>query len=234
MTRYIYLGILERTQLFFNFIYCDINVADKAFVSTVSVSTTMMFLWTFALMVISVAKGMDETKLWRIPPPIKGFLWEPSSGRWYYQFRKSPCSWSGSNEFTDYEMLLRTEGKNSMLMTLTMRNGVCNSANHRMIFMSPGVYTTKDLLGGSFSGTYIYVAGYYKTFFIVYGCTKMSVLGDKCEDASIDVRTRIRYPDKAVIAMINDALLQLWGITVDELQRVKHIESCFQKKPFIQ
>ncbi|KAL4231340.1 hypothetical protein ACF0H5_008919 [Mactra antiquata] len=194
----------------------------------------MVFLWTFALMLITVAKGMDETKLWRIPPPMKGHQWETFLGRWYYQFRKSACSWSGSNEFTDYGALITRESKNTIWFTLTMRNGICNTINHRGILISPGVYTTKDPTGGSFSGTYIIVAGDSKTFGISYGCTKMSVLGDKCEDASIAVRTRIRYPDKAVIAMINDALLQLWGITVDELQRVKHIESCFQKKQNMQ
>ncbi|KAL4232235.1 hypothetical protein ACF0H5_009809 [Mactra antiquata] len=194
----------------------------------------MVFIWAFALMVIAVANGMDETKLWRLPPPMKGFQWEKALGRWYYQFRKAPCSWSGSNELTDYEMFISKRSKNSLWFALTMRNGVCNTINHSPIIVSPGVHTTKDPTGGGFSGVYVQVAGDYKTFMIVYGCTKMSVFGDKCDDASITVSTRMRFPDKKVISMINDALMQLWRITVNDLQRVKHIQPCFQNKPPVQ
>ncbi|KAL4232234.1 hypothetical protein ACF0H5_009808 [Mactra antiquata] len=84
-------------------------------------TTTMLFLWTFVVMTITVANSMNEQKLWRLPPPMKGFQWEKALGKWYYQFRKAPCSWSSSNEFTDFEAIISKPGKNSLLFALTMR-----------------------------------------------------------------------------------------------------------------
>ncbi|KAL4231341.1 hypothetical protein ACF0H5_008920 [Mactra antiquata] len=194
----------------------------------------MLLLWTTAFTLINLSNGIDETKLWTFPQAMKDFDWQQNLGRWYYQFRKVPCSWSGSDEFTDYEAFIIRENKHTLLLTLTMRNNeICNSIAHRATFKSNlGILKIKEPLGIGFSGIYFLVAGDYTTFGITYGCTKLSVFGDKCDDASITVRTRMRFPDKKVIAMINDELMRLWGITVDDLQRVKHIKSCIQTIPY--
>ncbi|KAL4232005.1 hypothetical protein ACF0H5_009583 [Mactra antiquata] len=195
--------------------------------------TIMLLLWTILLVFTSLSNGLDETVLWKIPKPMKGFQWQQHFGRWYNQFRKAPCSWSGALEFTDNELFFGPETKQSILFSLTMRNrGICNTITSRAFLQSPEAITkAEDTIAGGFGGLYVQVAGDPKLFGIAYGCTKLNVLGDKCDDPSITIRTRMRFPDKRVIAMIHDALMQLWGIGVDELHRVQHIQPCFQQQP---
>ncbi|KAL4232269.1 hypothetical protein ACF0H5_009843 [Mactra antiquata] len=170
--------------------------------------------------------GFDQTKLWKIPPPMKNYHVPSGLGRWYYQFNQAACSWSGSREYSDYEIFLEPESKNSLLFTLTMRNEFCNTIKGRSYIIAPGVFTAKDTVGNNFSGTYTVVAEDPKTFSISYGCTKMSVLGDKCDDASLKIKTRMPFPSKKVIAQINRELKRIWGITVNDLPRSLFRKSC--------
>ncbi|KAL4233793.1 hypothetical protein ACF0H5_008471 [Mactra antiquata] len=178
---------------------------------------------------------MDRTKLWRIPPPMKGFQLKPALGQWFVQFRAAPCSWEGSNEFQDYELYTAPVDKNTLSATLTMRNGVCNTISAPIYLTSePGVMLVKDPVGNNFSGKLIYPATDYKSFAFYYVCTKMSVFGDKCDDAMLCVHTRMRKPSGKTVAKINDALIRIFGVTVNQLQRVIHTKSCRMNKiPFI-
>ncbi|KAL4233795.1 hypothetical protein ACF0H5_008473 [Mactra antiquata] len=184
---------------------------------------------------MACSHGIDITKLWKIPPPMKGFQIQPALGQWFVQYRVAPCSWAGSTEFQDYEYFASTGGKNAFSITLTMRNGICNTIKAPVFFThQPGVMLVKDPLGNNFSGKLIYTAIDYKSFQIIYVCTKMSVFGDKCDDALLSVQTRMVKPDGQTIANINNALKGIFGVTVDQLQRVVHSKSCTQKQtPFM-
>ncbi|KAL4223715.1 hypothetical protein ACF0H5_017182 [Mactra antiquata] len=190
-----------------------------------------MYLQTvFMLSIVALSQGVDKTRLWRTPPPMKGFLLNPSLGRWFIQFRSAPCGWEGSSEFRDYETTLIMDGQN-IIARETMRNDVCNTVTSNLYLRSPpGVFTVKDQLGNNWSGSYVIPATDYKTFSITYGCTKVSTMGDKCDDPWLSVKTRMPNPGPKVVAMINDALMSLWGITVDHLQQVQHQQSCLTKK----
>ncbi|KAL4233794.1 hypothetical protein ACF0H5_008472 [Mactra antiquata] len=62
----------------------------------------------------------------------------------------------------------------------------------------------------------------------------MSVLGDKCDDSMLSVLTRMVKPDGKTITKINNALMEIFGVTVDQLQRVLHSKPCRGKQtPFI-
>ncbi|KAL4231958.1 hypothetical protein ACF0H5_009535 [Mactra antiquata] len=191
----------------------------------------MALFWIITLVLVTLSHGFDRTRLWKIPPPMKGFQIQPALGRWYYQFRIAPCSWSGSNEFTDYEVLMTLQGKSTIVFSRTMRNdGICNTVTSKAYLTSqPGVINIKDPLGNNFSGLQIFTATDYKTFSITYTCTKKSVSGDKCDDAMVNVRTRMRKPGLQVIQRINNALMQLWGVTLEQFQRVLHSKPCFYK-----
>ncbi|KAL4221781.1 hypothetical protein ACF0H5_020035 [Mactra antiquata] len=181
----------------------------------------MALLWVIVTIIVASANGMDNTKLWKIPPPR--VLWHQNPGLWYVQFQSVACSWSGGRELTDMEVFVRPETKTNLLFSFESRNGLCNKINFMVYLTSQiGLYKIKDPVGSGFTGVYVLPAGDNKSFLISYGCTKMSVFGDKCDDGSIYVMTRMRYPDKKVITKINKALVQLWGITVKELQRVMH------------
>ncbi|KAL4232268.1 hypothetical protein ACF0H5_009842 [Mactra antiquata] len=179
----------------------------------------------------TIVHGMDETVLATIPVPMKKFDLSQSLGRWYYQFQKAPCSWSGSSEFSDYEIFLSAENSKSILFTLTMRIDICNQITGRaFINPQPGVFRSKDSIGNVFSGLYVIVAEDPKTYSIVYGCTKLSAFGNKCEDASITVKTRVPFPNKKIIAQIYNVLMAVWGISIHDLQRVPFRESCVKQQ----
>ncbi|KAL4223555.1 hypothetical protein ACF0H5_017025 [Mactra antiquata] len=179
---------------------------------------------TLILLSVVVVNGLESSRLWNIPSPVNGFRIQPLLGRWFVQYRKAPCTWGGSNEFSDYETTFQLDGKHNLFTTMSMRNDVCNTINSRAFMQSPGVYIIKDPLGNNFSGKLVFAATDYKTYHITYLCTKMSVLGEKCDDTSLSVKTRVPHPDHKIIARINHALNQMWGISVDHLQRVNHLQ----------
>ncbi|KAL4233796.1 hypothetical protein ACF0H5_008474 [Mactra antiquata] len=184
--------------------------------------------------IIACSHGIDRTKLWKIPSPMKGFQLQYALGRWFVQYRVAPCSWEGSNEFQDYELFDSLVSKNFMSVIFTMRNGVCNTINASAFLTSqPGVIMLKDPLGNNFSGKLIYLATDYMSFKIIYICTRMSVLGDKCNDAGLSVYTRMVKPDGKTIAKINAVLMKMYGVTVDQLQRVIHSKSCIDKQTLL-
>ncbi|KAL4231401.1 hypothetical protein ACF0H5_008980 [Mactra antiquata] len=186
----------------------------------------------FILCTFATGYGIDNTKFWKIPKPVKGFEDRLVLGRWFFQFRKAPCTWSGSSEFKDYETLISIYDKKIVMFTNFVRNdGLCTmfpSKGYKSTV--PGTLVVKDPLGDKYSGLLVFPATDYKTYLITYVCVKMSTFGEKCDDALISIRTRMVHPDKTVIARINFVLMQLWGITVDELVRIQHGKSCYSKK----
>ncbi|XP_053403528.1 uncharacterized protein LOC123543599 isoform X2 [Mercenaria mercenaria] len=169
----------------------------------------------------------DVKEVLKIPPaPMPGFNLLPWLGPWFYQYHKAPCSWAVSEEFTDYTQITELEGTN-VINHDTMRNrGVCNSVTSIMSVTGPGEFTGKDLVGNNWSGTLIVVATDYKSFSISWGCTKMSVFDNRCEDPYAYVKTRQRKPPARVLRRIEMILRDIWGISVRQLTRILHGRPC--------
>ncbi|KAL4231402.1 hypothetical protein ACF0H5_008981 [Mactra antiquata] len=173
----------------------------------------------FIVFICTICYSIDITKLQKIPQPMKGFQEKLILGRWFFQFRKPPCNWPGSDQLSDFELTISNKDKKRLLFTNFARNdGLCTMfPSNAYKGTTPGTYLVKDPLGDKFSGYMVIPATDYKTFLVGYVCIKMSTFGDKCDDVLIAVRTRMVHPDKAVVARINFVLMHLWGITVDEL-----------------
>ncbi|KAL4233792.1 hypothetical protein ACF0H5_008470 [Mactra antiquata] len=186
----------------------------------------MAMLWFWILSVLALTEGIDRTKLWTVPKPMNGLNPQGLLGHWFVQYRISPHSWPGSDELTDYEINLTHAGKNTMMMTLTMRKDVCNTIHAKMYIKPGGVMTLTDPIGNAFSGLVVIPKVYYDSFCIFYICTRMNVQGKKCDDALVSIETRMPLPNKDVIARINQALISLWGTTVDQLTPVRRKQSC--------
>lgn len=77
-------------------------------------------------------------------------------------------------------------------------------------------------LGDISSGRVIVAGTDYKTFLIQWACTKMAVLGDRCEDPWIIVATRQLFPSPIVVSIIETILRTRWGISSGELPKVPH------------
>ncbi|KAL4234549.1 hypothetical protein ACF0H5_006190 [Mactra antiquata] len=185
----------------------------------------MHILWVLSF--VAFAYGLETTRLWQQPPPMKGFNIMPFLGRWFVQFRKAPCSWAASNEFTDFETYMTRPNKNTILIKETSRNEICNSATSLLYpGKQPGVFVVKDPLGDNMSGSYVVVATDYKSWSLTYGCTKMSVSGNKCQDPWLSVKTRMPHPKPVVLAQIDKAMWDLWRAALTDLQPVRHRQSC--------
>ncbi|KAL4221769.1 hypothetical protein ACF0H5_020023 [Mactra antiquata] len=186
-----------------------------------------MFAFTVvALLLASYSEAIDTNKIMFQPPPMKNFDLNAWLGPWFYAFRSPPCSWSGANEMTDYESTGRLLKNGVILAKETWRNEICNSLQILVYVKGPGIFTAKDPLGNTFSGTVVVPYTDYKTFTITWGCTKMSALGNKCDDPWINVKTRMIKPGPKIIGQINYHLTRLWGVTVDQLQVVRRQQRC--------
>ncbi|XP_053394394.1 uncharacterized protein LOC128555612 [Mercenaria mercenaria] len=187
-----------------------------------------MQLYLFSVIYVFLAyangNGVKE-KLQIIPPSMPSFNEMASLGRWFQQFRVTGCHYSSSDRFTYYEQNLVKFGK-ALHSFDTWRNDICNTLTTRYFTTGPGVYTVKDAIGAIWSGLAIIPATDYKTFKILYGCTKISALGNRCDDPRLQVFTRAPKPGKRLMAQIDYVLRGLFGITISELPRIRQLEPC--------
>ncbi|XP_045159288.2 uncharacterized protein LOC123524838 [Mercenaria mercenaria] len=187
-----------------------------------------MQLSLFFLVCVFLANASGNSvkeKLQIIPAPMPGFNERATLGRWFQQFRMTGCGYSSSDRFTYYEQDLRPFG-DALHSFDTWRNGICNTLTTRYLRTGPGVYTVKDPIGAIWSGTAIVAASDYKTFKIVYGCSKISTMGDRCDDPWLQVFTRSPKPGKRTIARIDYVLRGLFDISISELPRIRQVRPC--------
>lgn len=190
----------------------------------------MLGLLVFIMLSVVVHSTDIKERIQLTPPPMPGFNTMAYMGRWFMAFRKAPCSWSGSSYFSDYEQNVFPEGGNSLLMTLNWRkNGLCNGVTSRALFKQPGLFTFIDNMGDNLSGKIIVVATDYKNFVVHWGCTKMSATGTICEDPWLSTGTRIPGPPPGVVAMIENVLQSMWGVSVGELTKYSNKMPCGPK-----
>ncbi|KAL4232142.1 hypothetical protein ACF0H5_009717 [Mactra antiquata] len=191
-------------------------------------SIGMNIFWLTFLCLFVFTDGVDQRRLEKIPPVMKGFNVQGIYGTWYAAFRVAPCGWSKSGDFEDYQLEFLDGGAKRMLVNLWARNTICSAFSGIAFATSvPGIYKIEDPIGDKFSGTFINVATDYKTFLIDYICTKMSLMGDKCDDALLNVMTRVpNYMSKDAVYHVNNILMSTWGLTLDQMPRMKQQQSC--------
>ncbi|XP_045202162.2 uncharacterized protein LOC123555633 [Mercenaria mercenaria] len=169
----------------------------------------------------------DVKEILKIPPaPMPGFNLLPWLGPWFYQYHKAPCSWAMSEEFTDFTHIMELEGTNVILQDTMRSRGLCNSVTSILSVTGPGEFLGKDLVGINWSGPLIVVATDYKSFSVDWGCTKMSVFDNRCEDPYVYINTRQRKPSARVLRRIEMALRDVWGISVRQLTKILHGRPC--------
>ncbi|KAH3784989.1 hypothetical protein DPMN_163068 [Dreissena polymorpha] len=59
-------------------------------------------------------------------------------------------------------------------------------------------------------------------YFIVWGCTKPSVIANKCADPCINILIRDRFPPPAVLNIIEMSLMYVFGLRLTGILRVPH------------
>ncbi|XP_060600014.1 uncharacterized protein LOC132753517 isoform X1 [Ruditapes philippinarum] len=188
-----------------------------------------LMLLFICVAIFSIAYGNDvKQRLQRIPPPVPFFNEDASLGRWFVQARLAGCGYSSSDTISDFSQLLSREGSGALISYETWRNGgLCNTLASRFIRQNvPGVYTVKDPIGALWSGTVINVAIDYKRFKILYGCVKMSVVGNLCDDPFLNVYTRMPMPNPGTLSVIDSALRNIFGISLASLPRTPHGMKC--------
>ncbi|XP_045201326.1 uncharacterized protein LOC123554941 [Mercenaria mercenaria] len=166
----------------------------------------------------------------RIPPrPMPGFNVLPWLGPWYfYKFNRRPCSWSNSEEYTDFTKVLQLQ-RNRIITQQTMRTfGTCKSVTAIWYVNGPGVFKGIDPVGSrySFTGTIILVDTDYKGFAVIWGCQKWSVFGNICEDPGLYITTRHLTPHPEVLRRVESVLLNTWDISLNQLTSVPHVKPC--------
>ncbi|XP_053403176.1 uncharacterized protein LOC123554122 [Mercenaria mercenaria] len=149
-------------------------------------------------------------------------------GQWYVQYNLKGCNYESSDNYKDYTQYLVRGGKGRLISYDTWRNeDLCNTLSSQRIRQKvPGVYTNKDPIGAIWSGTVIVVAIDYKRYKILWGCAKMSVRGDLCDDPFLIIYTRTPKADPKTFATINNALRQIFGFSLGSLPRSYHVMPC--------
>ncbi|KAL4231345.1 hypothetical protein ACF0H5_008924 [Mactra antiquata] len=194
----------------------------------------MVLKWVLISSIVVLSNGFDSTKLWKIPPPMKGLKLPMLNGKWYVTYRHVSCSWAGSQVFSDLEVFLSTKSQKIMTISRTIRqNGICNIIlSESRAALLPGTFLSRELLGNQLEGLEVVLSTDYKTYLIMVGCDRKVMSGNGCEDGYISVRTRMPHPNKVVKSRINKVLMKHYGTTVDQLLAVTHDRPC-KKQPVV-
>ncbi|KAH3701126.1 hypothetical protein DPMN_076110 [Dreissena polymorpha] len=176
------------------------------------------------LSLLMIEANSSASRLKGRPRPVSALDAAGLLGPWFIQSHVAPCSWQGSSDFTDWQTNIVPGAKPGITYAndVWRSHGTCTHVPFTLVSSKPmpGKFILTDPIGDVLTGEAVVIGFEPNAYFILWGCTKPSVIANQCADPWLEILTREQFPLPVVWKNIDMFLMNVFGMRLAECPRV--------------